>query len=381
MKVIIAPDKFKGSLTSFEVCKSIEAGIKPADRNAEVYSFPMADGGDGFAAVLQYYLKTQTIYCPTVDPLYRSIKGSYQWDELNQTAIIELAVASGLVLLKDEERNPLLTSTFGTGLLIKDAIEKGAKKIILGLGGSATNDAGTGILKALGFVFFDAGENELQPSGGSLALIQKIAAPSILPEITFDIACDVQNVLYGQNGAAFIYAPQKGAREMEVLQLDKGLKHFHEILFQQTGKKVADIPGTGAAGGIAAGLMGYFVVHLKKGTEMVIDASRIGDVIQHADIVFTGEGKIDDQSKEGKVVARIAALARQSSIPVIGLCGALQLDVAGIKQLGLSYASAICKEPSSLQTSINHASDLLEQKASLIFLLCLSLFKKEERKF
>lgn len=378
MKIVIAPDKFKGSLTSFEVCKSIEAGIKNVDKNVDVLSFPMADGGDGFASVLQHYLKTQTIFCKTVDPLSRSINGSYQWDELNKTAIIELAVASGLILLKDEEQNPLLTSTLGTGLLLSDAIKKGAKKIILGLGGSATNDAGTGILKGLGFTFLDAAGKELFPCGENLLLIENIIVPDVLPDITIEVACDVQNPLFGENGAAFIYAHQKGANDKEILLLDEGLKHFHEILFKQTKKRVADIPGTGAAGGIAAGLMGYFNVQLKKGVEIVIAASGIKDVLQNADIVITGEGKIDHQSKEGKVVERIAAIAKQNNIPAIALCGSLQLDVPGIQQLGLAYASAICKEPSSLQTCIDNAADLLKQKASVIFLLCAELLKNRK---
>lgn len=376
MKIVVAPDKFKGSLTSFEACNSIASGIKLADPNADVHCFPMADGGDGFAAVLKYYLQTQTIYCTAVDPLNRSINASYQWDEPNKTAIIELAVASGLVLLKDEERNPLLTSTFGTGLLINDAIEKGAKKILLGLGGSATNDAGIGILRALGFVFLDADEKELQPCGGNLSLIQRIIVPNVLPNVAFDIACDVQNPLYGQNGAAFTYAPQKGAGTNEALLLDQGLRNFHKILIQHTNKNIAGIPGTGAAGGIAAGLMGFFDVALKQGIEIVVAASGILNLIQNADIVITGEGKIDNQSKEGKVVGSIAALANQHNIPAVGLCGSLQLDVFGIKQLGLNYASAICKQPSSLQACIENASGLLEEKASIIFLLCQDFRKR-----
>lgn len=377
MKIIIATDKFKGSLTSFEVCRSVAAGIKLVDPEVNIYSFPMADGGDGFAAVLKYYRQTQTVNFATVDPLNRTINASYEWDEQNKTAIIELAVASGLALLKDEERNPLLTSTYGTGLLIDNALKKGAKKIILGLGGSATNDAGTGILKALGFVFLDANEKELKPLGGNLLLIKKIVRPAVLPNIIFEIACDVQNPMFGENGAAFVYAPQKGADIDGVHLLDKGLRQFNEILFQQTGKDTSQIAGTGAAGGIAAGLMCYFSVELKSGIDMVVLSSGIESVLPNANIVITGEGRIDDQSKEGKVVQKIAALAKQNSVPVIGLCGSLQLDILGIRQLGLDYASAICKEPSSLLSSINDAYYLLQQKAATIFLFYQRLLKKQ----
>ncbi|MEJ0103003.1 MAG: glycerate kinase [Bacteroidota bacterium] len=257
MKIIIAPDKFKGSLTAFEVCTAIEAGIKTIDGNRDIFSFPMADGGDGFAAIMQYYLHTETIHCPAVDPLHRPIEASYQWNETTRTAIIEMAVTSGLVLLNDEERNPFLTSTYGTGLLIKDAIEKGAVKLLLGIGGSATNDGGTGILEALGFQLRDINGNLLTANGQNLLAIKKIIPP-VLPNIKFEIACDVQNVLYGINGASFVYAPQKGANEQQVKILDEGLHNLAGILLQQTGKDVADIPGTGAAGGIPASLMCFF---------------------------------------------------------------------------------------------------------------------------
>ena len=209
MKIVIAPDKFKGSLTSFQVCDAIASGIKQASKSAETFHFPMADGGDGFAEVMKYYLKTETVACQTVDPLGRDIKASYQWNAKSRTAIIEMAVASGLALLSEAEKSPLKTSTLGTGLLIKHAIGKGAKTIILGLGGSATNDAGIGILSALGFQFRNRRDNVLYPSGGNLSAIQKVSLPTLIAHVRFIIACDVQNVLHGPRGAAFVYAPQK----------------------------------------------------------------------------------------------------------------------------------------------------------------------------
>src|SRR5205085_350623 len=185
MKVVIAPDKFKGSLSAFEVCKSIEAGIRSIYPQCEIISLPMADGGDGFSSLMQYYLYTETIFCKTVDPLHRPIQASYQWNKKTNTAIIELAAASGLVLLKEKERNPLTASTYGTGLLIKDAIEKGANKITLGIGGSATNDGGTGILEALGFQFFDRDKKLLKANGENLNAIRDIVVPP-LAQITFE---------------------------------------------------------------------------------------------------------------------------------------------------------------------------------------------------
>src|SRR5882757_2469234 len=216
MKVIIAPDKFKGSLTSFEACTAIATGLHAADKNIETFQFPMADGGDGFAAVMKHYLGTATIECDTEDPLGRPIHASYELDGRNSSAIIELASASGLVLLKEEERSALRTSTFGTGRMIKHAVEKGVKTIILGLGGSATNDAGTGILSALGFLFTDKDGALIKTCGENLACIETIIPPPELPDVSFEIACDVQNVLYGSRGAAYVYAPQKGASPEEV---------------------------------------------------------------------------------------------------------------------------------------------------------------------
>ncbi|MGC4035372.1 MAG: glycerate kinase [Chitinophagaceae bacterium] len=360
MKIVVAPDKFKGSLTAFEVCQSIEKGLKSLDNNFDVYSFPMADGGDGFASILQYYVHTETIECTTVDPLGRSIQGSWQWNNETKTAIIEMAVASGLVLLKLPEKNPLLASTYGTGLLIKDAIERGARKIVLGIGGSATNDGGTGILEALGFQLIDESGRIVKGNGENMALIKKIIPPS-LPSLKFEIACDVQNILYGKNGAAYVYAPQKGANEEQVRQLDNGLRNLAEILFNETGKEVATIPGTGAAGGIPASLLSYFDVELKQGVDMVIDASGIKNNLDNVDLIITGEGKIDRQSLDGKVIGKIAALANERNIPVIAICGKLELEQQEIEATGLNAAYSI-NNGLTLEESMKNAASLLAEK-------------------
>jgi glycerate kinase len=363
MKIIIAPDKFKGSLTAFEVCRSVEAGIKSIDSNIETISFPMADGGDGFASVLQAYLHTETIYCKTADPLGRPVNATYQWNEKTKTAIIEMAVASGLVLLKDNERNPFLTSTYGTGLLIKDAIAKSADKIILGIGGSATNDGGIGILEALGFILKDKDGKPLKGNGENLNKITSILPPS-LKDVKFEIACDVQNVLYGPNGASFIYSPQKGADKEQVKILDNGLKNLAEVLLKETGKNIADIPGTGAAGGIAASLLCYFNTELKQGVDLVIEASDIHHFLDNTNLVITGEGKIDNQSLDGKVIGKIAALANERHIPVIAFCGRLELTSEEIKETGLGEAYTI-GESLSVEESMKNAGRLLTEKTKL----------------
>jgi glycerate 2-kinase len=366
MKIIVAPDKFKGSLTSFEVCNAISEGIKKLDEAIEIFEFPMADGGDGFAAVMKHYLNTDTVYCDTFDPLGRNVTVSYQWNEKNRIAIIEIAVASGLVLLTEQERNPLVTSTSGTGLLIKDAIERGATKVNLGLGGSATNDAGTGILAALGFQFVNETDDLLQASGENLLKIKKIIAPAFISDIKFEIACDVQNILYGKKGAAYVYAPQKGANNEQVEFLDKGLQNFAAVIEKQTGKNISTIPGTGAAGGIAAGLLPFFDVEMKKGIEMIIDASKIKEQMMDTSLLITGEGRIDEQSSAGKVVGYMAALAKQYNIPCIALCGELQLNETGVKNIGLQNAIAIKHNSVSKEEAMKNAGKLLTTKASEI---------------
>jgi glycerate kinase len=367
MKVLIAPDKFKGSLTSFEVCNAIAAGINQADKTIEVFSFPMADGGDGFSSVMQYYLPAESVACIAADPLGRGFSTSYQWESDTQTAIIEMASSSGLVLLKETERNPLVTSSYGTGLLIKNAISKGAKKIILGVGGSATNDAGTGVLEALGFQFADAAGNWIKACGKNLALIDQIIPPVTIPDIYFEIACDVQNLLYGPQGAAFVYAPQKGASGSDVPLLDNGLKHFAQTVKHQTGKDIAVIPGTGAAGGVPAGLMAFFEVTIKSGIELVMTASGIKNKIAEADLLITGEGKIDRQTLDGKVVSKLAGLAHQYQIPAIAFCGVMDADDRVVRKLNLQAVECLSSSSISITEAIANAKQLLTERSSEYF--------------
>jgi glycerate 2-kinase len=362
MKIIIAPDKFKGSLSSFEVCDAIVEGLRNAPQQIEAMPFPMADGGDGFATVLKHYLITESISCNTLDPFGRSITAAYEWQEGTRTAIIEVAAASGLVLLSQQEKNTLKASTIGTGLLIKDAIARGALKIILGLGGSATTDAGTGILSALGFIFYDGQGNQLPPTGENLHLVRDILSPAQLPSIHFEIAVDVQNVLYGPQGAAFIYAPQKGADMNTVKMLDEGLENFSSMLFKKTGRDVSKFPGSGAAGGIAAGIQAFFQVSMRKGIEVVMNAAGLEESIQNADLLITGEGKIDDQSGYGKVVGSVCALARKYEIPCIAVCGVLAIDEKAIHAMGLRYAVAIRNDVNTDEEAMQQAARLVTEK-------------------
>lgn len=368
MKVVIAPDKFKGSLTSFEVCQALEAAVKRIWPDAVVKNLPMADGGDGFAAVLKYYKDTASFGIESADALGRPIQANYEWSAADRLAIVEMAVASGLAMLNATELKPLEASTYGTGLLLKDAIEHGAHKIILGLGGSATTDGGAGILKALGFKMLDDAGNELAPGGGSLTTLKTIVPPPALPDIRIQVACDVSNVLYGPNGAAFIYGPQKGATPDEVQQLDRGLQQLAAVLEKSTGRHLSDIPGTGAAGGIAISLMSYFDVELIPGIELISEAAGLENQMKGANLVITGEGKIDAQTLQGKVVAKIVSQAGISGVPVLACCGVLEEDAwSGTALKSLAGIITLSDAETDHDYAMKHAAQLLTDRTEAWF--------------
>lgn len=363
MKVIIAPDKFKGSLTGFEVAKAVTDGLLAADDLLDIYSFPMADGGDGFAEVMGYYTGAQIRLSIAEDALGKPLEAIWQWQPDTGTAIIEVAAASGLALLPETLRNPLHTSTFGTGLQVKTALEAGAQTIILGLGGSATNDGGAGILAALGFQLLDADGQLLPPTGQSLLPVKKIIPPSRLPAINWILACDVDNPLTGRNGAAVIYAPQKGATAEQVMQLEAGIKNWAAILKQQMGVELENQPSLGAAGGIAAGLKAFFPVIIRRGIEMVVAASGLQDVLAGADLLITGEGKLDNQTASGKVVGYMARLAKERGIACHAICGQTELSAADLTAMGIDKAVSLVGGDISSRQAMEQAAALIKEKA------------------
>lgn len=281
----------------------------------------MADGGEGFSLALKHYLQTQTICTKACDPYGRQIMATYEWQPENKIAIIELAAASGLTVIKKRERNPLKTTTRGTGLLIRHAIDKGAKKIYLGLGGSATNDGGLGIAYSLGFRCKDSTGKLLAPVGEQLSRIHTIIPPVRIPEIRFTICCDVTNPLIGKNGAAYVFAPQKGARNAEVEFLDKGLRNLSRQIKAHKGISISNVKGMGAAGGAMAFLFSYFPCSVKLGADILIRESRIEQAIRKSDLLITGEGCIDEQSLQGKAISRLITLAQEHHCPVMLVCG------------------------------------------------------------
>ena len=321
----------------------------------------MADGGDGFSTVMKHYLHTETRYVGSVDPLGREIIGSYEYNPREKIAIIEVANCSGLVLVNNE-KNPLQTSTFGTGIQVKHAIDSGCDRILLGLGGSATSDAGMGILYALGFVLLGENDVKIEPGGGNMVNIRKILPPPVFINAKFEIACDVNNPMYGPEGAAHVFAPQKGADKYSVEILDRGLRNIADIIFRQTGKDVSSFPGSGAAGGIAAGLSGFLDVQMKEGIRMIMDASNIMNHLKEADLIITGEGKIDDQSTRGKATGTIALLGQARHIPVVAIVGRNELPERDAKRIGLTEIISI-GENLPEEESIERVISLIEDAA------------------
>ena len=362
MKILIAPDKFKGSLTAKQACEAISDGLLHFEYPTEVVHLPLADGGDGLLEVLKEYSEWEERTVTVADPLFRKINASYLVSK-DKIAFIEMAKASGLLLLTETERNPLKTSSYGTGELIKNAIANGVNKIVLGIGGSATNDAGIGMAAALGYKFLNKAGNALPPIGGSLTEIDQIDASGIvdLAEIKFEIACDVKNPLVGRNGAARIYAPQKGATVEMVSILEEGLINFARVVQDQFGINVDTIPGAGAAGGLGAGGLVFLNASLKSGIELLLEYSKAENKIIASDIVISGEGKLDEQSLQGKVVSAIAALCEKHQKPLIILCGKNELSYTQFRTSGIKAVYSISDLTADHHDAISNASYWMEE--------------------
>ena len=325
MKILIAPDSFKESLEALEVCRAIQSGFSQVFPDADYILLPMADGGEGTSAVLSYVLGGRWKNVVVNDPLMRPITAKYLLLE-NETAVIEIAHACGLHLLTNEERNPLITSSYGVGELIADALNEGVKRIIIGLGGSATNDAGLGMLTALGMHFYNHDGRPLAQGGSELASVQQIEGVKLHPKLrdtVFEVACDVTNPLCGLSGASAIFGPQKGASPKQVALLDKALRHFATVSGQHGYQDYQSIAGAGAAGGLGFALMTFCDATLKSGFDTVAEAVRLEEHIANADLVITGEGKLDAQTAMGKVAGGISQLAKASHKPVIAICGSV----------------------------------------------------------
>lgn len=366
MKIVIAPDSFKGSLSALEVAKSIQRGIKNVDESVETVIVPMADGGEGTVQSLIDASGGEIVEQTVHDPLFRKINSFYGIMGDKVTAVIEMAAASGLPLLKPEERNPLKTTTYGTGELIKDALKRGCRKFIIGLGGSATNDGGCGMAQALGAKFLDKNENEVGFGGGELHKIKIIDITGMDPRLknaVFMAACDVDNPLCGENGASAVFAPQKGASREDVFALDNGLKHFAKIIKYQLFADIINVPGAGAAGGFGAGAMIFLKARLERGIEIVARETRLAEKMEGAHLVITGEGKIDSQTAFGKTPYGVAQIAKEKNIPVIAIAGSLSDGYQTLFEKGFDEIFSITGESVSLQEAMGNAALLLENLA------------------
>ncbi|WP_072968489.1 glycerate kinase [Thermoanaerobacter uzonensis] len=375
MKILIAPDKFKGSLSAFEVANNIEKGILKVFPKAVIEKVPMADGGEGTVESLVDATGGKIIKTNVKDPLFRDIESFYGILGDGKTAVIEMAAASGLYLLKDYERNPMITTTYGTGQLIKHALDKGCRKFIIAIGGSATNDGGTGMATALGVKFYDKDGREIGLGGGELSKIYSIDISNLderLKECEFIVACDVANPLIGENGASRVYGPQKGATKEMVEVLDKNLEHYGELLEKYFNKKIIDVEGSGAAGGLAAGLMAFLNAQLKSGIEIIIETLKLEEKIKEADIVISGEGKIDFQTAFGKTISGIAKLCKKYNKPLIVIAGTVE-DIEKLYEIGVSSIFSTMEKPMSLEDAIKNAPTLLEKSTERIFRLIKAL--------
>ena len=374
MKVVAAIDAFKGSRTSLEVAAAFEKGVKKVYKDAEFIKIPLADGGEGTVKALIDNLDGKMVNIKVKDPLMRDIDSFYGISGDGKTAVIEMAAASGLPLLSPDERNPLKATTFGTGELIKDALEKGCREFIIGIGGSATNDAGTGMLSALGYIFLDENGNELEPNGENLINIKSFKDDKVMKEVSeakFLIACDVDNPFYGTNGAAHVYGKQKGATGDIIKILDDGMRNFSNVIEKIKKTDISNISGSGAAGGLGGAFTAFFNSELKPGIDIITEKIELENKINGSDYVITGEGRIDFQSAMGKTPSGVAKLAKKYGIPVIAIGGSVDDEIGNIYDCGITAAFSIIDSPMTLGEAMDtkNAQRLVEKTAEQIFRL------------
>lgn len=380
MKIVIAPDSFKGTLSADQVCGIIEKSIYACLPEAVVIKQPISDGGEGLVDSLLSAVGGERIVKTVKGPLFQPVAAEYgiiSDQDNKKTAVIEMAAASGLPLVDKNELNPLETTTYGTGELIVDAIESGCSEIILGLGGSATVDGGIGAGAALGIRYLDANEKEVSLSGKGLENIARIDTSNLndkLKDVKITIACDVNNPLCGSVGSAAVYGPQKGADDAMVNRLDRGLFHLAEKIEEVTGEQLGDMPGMGAAGGLALPFVAFFGAQMKSGLDTVLDALAFDALISGADLIVTGEGRTDEQSAMGKVLDGVSGRAKAQNIPVVAISGALGEHYEALYERGLTAAFATWKSGRELNWQLEHAEENLKRVSMDVFQLVSCLY-------
>ena len=369
MNILIATDKFKDSLTAREVCEGLQRGIMQTFPAANCEVLPLADGGEGTLETLQSVWGGVFVNCQVHDPLGRKINADYLWIETSQTAVIEMARASGIELLLPKERNCLYTNTLGTGELINDAFKKGASTIVLTVGGSATNDAGMGMASALGYVFLDENNEALAPIGKNLSEVRVIKTDHLNPnlsQINFIVATDVTNPFYGMDGAAYVFSPQKGADDQAVELLDEGLQNMARVCQQYFGKDLQTYAGSGAGGGIGGGAVCFLNAQIVSAADWILEVNQVAEKLNNTNVLITGEGKIDSQTWQGKLISRLVALAATAETPVILVCGTLQEVESIAAQEGVIFATSILNQPMTLENALTNAMELVENQGLLL---------------
>ena len=373
-KAVLIPDSFKGTLSSIEICTIISDKIYKHFPHCHVVSIPVADGGEGSVDCFLSALGGEKIVETVSSPYFEDMESFYGL--IDDTAVIEMAACAGLPLVEDR-KNPSLTTTYGVGQLIMAAAKKRCKKIIVGLGGSSTNDGGCGAAAAVGVKFYDKKGNEFIPIWKTLIDIDRIDLShkaKELDNIEIITMCDIDNPMYGPTGAAYIFGPQKGADEKMILELDKGLKNLCDVIERETGKDLKDVPGSGAAGAMGAGMIAFFNSVLQMGIETVLDTVKFDEIIEDADMIFTGEGRIDSQSLRGKVVIGVGKRAKNKNIPVTVIAGGAANNIDDAYDMGVTSIFTINRLPEDFEISRHKSKENLEATIDNILRLIKSVY-------
>jgi glycerate 2-kinase len=369
MKVIVAPDSFKGSISAREICSAVREGIIRIFPDAEIKAVPLADGGEGTLENMVYSSNGSLIPINVRGPMGNEVTASYGILGDSETVVIEMAQASGLPLVEPAERNPYLSSSFGTGQLIRHALDAGYRRFVVGLGGSATNDCGTGMLTALGLKLYDKDGNILSEGGGYLSHLASFDDSELDPRIeesNFTIASDVTNKLCGPEGASYVFGPQKGATPEMVEHLDHALNHFADIVYKQKEVDIKEISGGGAAGGMGAALIAFLGASVMSGIDVIMKEIEFEGQIIGSDLIITGEGKLDSQTLSGKVIAGVSKIAKKHQVPVIALCGGVDLEPSKFNDLGVLSAFSIVPGPCSLSESMEKSAEWVTERMESI---------------
>ncbi|WP_049035110.1 glycerate kinase [Klebsiella aerogenes] len=359
MKIVIAPDSYKESLSALDVATAIETGFREIYPHAEYVKVPVADGGEGTVEAMVAATQGHIVQVSVTGPLGEPVNAFYGLSGDMRCAYIEMAAASGLESVPPTRRNPLLTTSWGTGELICHALDAGVSQIIIGIGGSATNDGGAGMAQALGAKLLSAGQQQIAPGGGALETLARIDLSELDPRLAdcrIDVACDVTNPLTGPQGASAVFGPQKGATAAMIERLDRGLQHFAQIIDRDLDIDVLSLEGGGAAGGMGAALYAFCGANLRPGIEIVTDALGLADLVADADLVITGEGRIDSQTIHGKVPVGVAKVAKRFNVPVIGIAGSLTADVGVVHQHGLDAVFSVLYSVCTLDEALANAA-------------------------